>query len=305
MKNVMNNILRNSGMSDSLSKPEPIQCDHCGNDKPQIQIEHPFGKGMRWVSCACECEVQARNEFKRDQEAAQKRIRINRALKLSSAMDDIQSMTFENFRMRDGSQSAHKEVVNAVDNFDKRGKLGVFIFGETGNGKSHITASGGNALIKRGYAVIYITEKDLFGRLQATRNFNNAETFQEIMGACLDADLLIWDDFMSSQKLSNDEKDWTFQIVNGRERANKPIWYTSNITPLEFQNDLTPYKLDDKGRTWWRILGNSECIHNQASNHRKAYATARAMGISVEEYEKKIRRNGNETNKRNGISPRD
>ncbi|WP_252989987.1 ATP-binding protein [Sporosarcina newyorkensis] len=287
MKNVMNNILRNSGMSASSSKPDPIQCEHCGKDKPQIQIEHPFGKGLRWVSCACECEVKARNDFKRDQEARQKRIRIDRALKLSSAMDDIKSMTFENFLVRNGVQSAYEEVMNAVENFEQRGKLGIFIFGETGNGKSHVTASGGNALIKAGYAVIYITEKDLFSRLQATRNFNNAETFQEIMGACLDADLLIWDDFMSSQKLTNDEKDWTFQIINGRERANKPIWMTSNITPQEFESSDIAYKLDDKGRTWWRIIGNMNCVLNEADNYRKSKAMARALNISVEDYERR------------------
>lgn len=287
MENMMNNILRNSGMSDSSSKPEPIQCDHCGQDKPQIQIEHPFKKEMRWVSCACQCEVDARNEFKRDQENRQKRIRIDRALKLSSAMEDIKSMTFSNFRMRDGAEPAYQEVLDAIQNFESRGKQGVFIFGETGNGKSHITASGGNALIEEGYAVIYITEKDLFSRLQATRNFNNPETFQEIMGACLDADLLIWDDFMSSQRLSNDEKDWTFQIINGRERANKPIWMTSNITPQEFESGEVAYKLDDKGRTWWRIIGNMNCVLNTAGNYRKSKAMARALGISVEEYERR------------------
>lgn len=195
-------------------------------------------------------------------------------------------MTFQNYKKRKGAENAYKEVVDAVKNFDERKKQGVFIFGETGNGKSHLTAAGGNELINRGYAVIYITEKDLFSRLQATKNFKNEESFQEIMGACLDADLLIWDDFMSSQRLTNEEKDWIFQIVNGRERANKPIWYTSNITPDEFQSDAIAYKLDDKGRTWWRIVGNNNCVFNQAMNYRKSTAMAKAMGISVEEYER-------------------
>lgn len=283
----MENILTNSGMSNSLDKPDPIPCEVCGLDKPQTQVEHPFKKVMTWVYCVCPCVTASNEAFKRDQDSKEKRIKINRALKLSSAMDDIKAMTFENYKIRPGTESAHKEIRSAVDKFDARGRLGVFIFGETGNGKSHITAAGGNELIEKGYAVIFIAEKDLLSRLQATRNFNNKESFGEIMNACLEADLLIWDDFMSSQRLSLDEKDWIFQIVNGRERANKPIWYTSNITPVEFQSEETPYKLDDKGRTWWRILGNSECIYNQATNHRKAYAMARALDVSVEEYERK------------------
>src|SRR5699024_10467300 len=140
------------------------------------------------------------------------------------AMEDIKSMTFENYQKRNGTNEAYQEIRDAVNNFKERGKLGSFIFGETGNGKSHLTAAGGNELIKQGYAVIFITEKDLFSRLQATKNFRNEESFQEIMGACLEADLLMWDDLMSSQSLSPDEKGCIFQIKIGRERANNPTW---------------------------------------------------------------------------------
>ena len=275
----MNNILKKAGMSDSLDKPEPIQCDKCGEDKPQTQVEHPFTNKMHWVHCACPCEIKEMEDMKEWQKKHAKRVRINRLLKLSSAMDDIKSMTFDNYQSRSGTEESFKEVRHAIDNFEERGKLGVFIFGETGNGKSHLTAAGGNELIKKGYAVIYITEKDLFSRLQATKNFRNEESFQEIMGACLDADLLIWDDFMSTQRLSAEEKDWIFQIINGRERANKPIWATSNITPEEFESDEIAYKLDDKGRTWWRIIGNMNCVFNRATNYRKERAIKRAKGM--------------------------
>lgn len=266
-------------MSSSLDKPEPIKCDTCSEDKPQIQVEHPFNKKMHWVHCACPCEIKEMEDFKRDQAGKAKRIKIERLLKLSSAMDDIKSMTFENYQDRTGTSESHKEIRDAVDRFVEREKLGVFIFGETGNGKSHLTAAGGNELIEQGYAVIYITEKDLFSRLQATKNFRNEESFQEIMGACLEADLLIWDDFMSSQKLSDEEKDWMFQVINGRERANKPIWITSNITPDEFQSDEIAYKLDDKGRTWWRLMGNMNAVFNRATNYRKERAIRRAKGL--------------------------
>ena len=289
MENAMNKILAHSGMSNSTSKEPPKQCRFCGKDEEQVQIKHPFKDALHWVSLACPCEAIERQRERDEQATRERRTRISRALKLSSAMDDIKSMTFDNFKMREGSNSSYKEIVSAVRNFDERKRQGVFIFGETGNGKSHLTAAGGNELIKRGYAVIYITEKDLFGRLKATNNFKNPETFGEIMNACLDADLLIWDDFMSSQKLSDDERDWIFQIINGRERANKPIWMTSNLTPAEFQSGDIAYRLDNKGRTWWRIIGNMDSVWNQALNYRKSKAMAKALEISIEEYEKGVR----------------
>lgn len=279
MEQAMKNILKKAGMSDSLDKPDPIECGKCKEDKPQTQVKNPFNGRLQWVHCACPCEIKEMEDFKRDQANNAKRIKIERLLKLSSAMDDIKSMTFDNFNMRKGAEESHKEIRHAVDNFSEREKLGVFVFGETGNGKSHLTAAGGNELIEQGYAVIYITEKDLFNRLKATNDFRNKESFQEIMGACLEADLLIWDDFMSSQNLRPDEKDWLFQIINGRERANKPIWITSNITPKEFESDSIAYKLDDKGRTWWRILGNMNAVFNKATNYRKERAIKRAKGL--------------------------
>lgn len=284
----MDQMLMNLGMSNSTSKPMPIQCNVCGIDLPQEQIEHPFKKELRWVICACPCKVAANKKFWEDQEQAKKRDRITKALKLSSSMDDIKSMRFDNYVMRKGSESAYQEVQDAIRDFEVRGKLGVFIFGETGNGKSHLTAAGGNQLIAKGHSVIFITEKDLFNRLTATKNFRNPETFGEIMNACLDADLLIWDDFMSSQKLNDDERDWMFQIVNGRERANKPIWITTNLTPVEFSNDATALRLDDKGRIWWRLMGNMNCIYNRAANYRKVKANSRALGMSEEDYEASI-----------------
>src|SRR5699024_10275725 len=111
------------------------------------------------------------------------------------------------------------------------------------------------------------TEKDLLNRLQATKNFNNHETFSEVMGACIKADLLVWDDFLSSTTLNGHEKDWIFQIVNGRERASRPIWFTSNLTPKEIQSTQIETVLDKKGRTWWRILDNTIPIHNEATNY--------------------------------------
>lgn len=269
----------------SEGKPDSISCEKCGKDKPMTQIDHPFSKQKRWVHCACPCQIKKLNDFKEEQSRKAKQIKIERMLKISSELNSIKSLTFTNFVDRKGTDRVKQFVLDAVNNFEERERKGLFIFGETGNGKTHLTAAGGNELIKKGYAVIFITEQDLFKRLDATKNFKNEESFNEIMNACIGADLLIWDDFLSSQTLNKDERNYIFQVVNGRERANKPIWFTSNVSEREFSNDSTAYRLDDKGRTWWRIIGNSDCVMNTATNRRKSIAMAQALGISVEDYE--------------------
>lgn len=284
-QNPMGKVLTMAGMSNSGHKPDAPICEHCGEEKKLKEMEHPIIKGeMRWVPIACECEIKAIDDFREEQKQKEKQNRIRKILKLSSELDDMRSKTFDNFIDREGTENAKKAVLESVENFESN-KKGLFIFGETGNGKTHLTSAGGNELIKKGYAVIFITEKDLFKRLEATKNFRNEESFQEIMSACMEADLLIWDDFFSSQKLSPEERDYIFQITNGRERSNKPIWFTSNLTPDEMGSDDMAFQIDDRGRTWWRILSNTKAVYNRGKNRRKATVMAEALGVSLEDYE--------------------
>lgn len=289
MKHLISQALSHIPMSDCGSKPEPVYCPHCGKEKRQVLREIPL-IGKRWTVIACECEIKRLEDFKREQELKRKKERIIHALKLSSTLDEIKKLTFENLKMRHGLEKAYEEVVDAVKRFEDRKELGILILGESGSGKSHLTAAGGNELIKRGYSVIFLTEKDLLTRLKSAQDYRNKESFQEIMDACLTADLLIWDDFLSSQKLSDEERDWIFQIFNGRERGGRPIWATSNLTVEEFESPSMPYILDDKGRTWWRIVGNMNVVVNRATNYRRAKAEARVLGIDVDEYDRRLRK---------------
>lgn len=262
--------------SNSTSKPK---CPLCGKDKPRVEVPHPFENKMTTVIAACPCEIKEQEDFERHQKAQKKKRKIERILKMSSELDNIKNLTFDNYLNRDGNEYVIEEVKKAVTNFDELDGMGLFIFGISGNGKTHATAAGGNALLKQGYSVIFLTEKDLLNRLKATNNFYNHETFGEVMSAAINADLLVWDDFLSSTRLSGDEKDWIFQIINGRERAGKPIWFTSNLTPEEFQSNEIETVLDPKGRTWWRILNNTVSVLNRASNYRKEQVMKRVKGI--------------------------
>lgn len=269
-------IMWESMASDSISKPK---CPICGEDKPRVEVKHPFKDEMTEVVAACPCEIKELEAFERHQKMKEKKRKIDRILKMSSELDQIRDLTFDNYFDREGNEHVIKEVKNAVSNFEELQGMGLFIFGVSGNGKSHATAAGGNELIKQGYSVIFLTEKDLLNRLKATNNFHNHETFSEVMSASVKADLLVWDDFLSSTRLSGDEKDWIFQIINGRERAGKPIWFTSNLTPEEFQSKDIETVLDPKGRTWWRILNNTTPVLNRATNYREKQVMKRVKGM--------------------------
>ncbi|MEH6917496.1 ATP-binding protein, partial [Priestia megaterium] len=275
-------------ITDSISennKPMPITCEYCGKERPLLFKDIPL-KGKRWVNAACPCIEVRENEFLERQVQEETNRKIRQFLRLSSSIEELRDYNFNNLKVRSGMETAYKKVQQFVENFKDNGKLGLLIFGESGNGKTHLTASGANELLKRGRSVIFLTEKDLLSRLKETNNFNNEERFFEIMNACVCADLLVWDDFLSSQRLSQNEKDLIFQIVNGRERANRSIWFTSNLTEEEFIKSKYAKVLDDKGRTWSRIVGNTIPVFNKASDYRKLRALARLNNQSIEEIEK-------------------
>lgn len=263
----------------ALNSTKASHCPICKQEKETIQVKHPFKDEMTTVTPICKCENDEYVKFKEEQDDKKEQRKINHILKMSSDLAAIKEFTFDNYEVREGNEVVVSEIKKAVNNFDNNEGRGIFIFGVTGNGKSHITAAGGNELLKRGYSVIFLTEKDLLNRLKATNNFNNHETFSDVMRAATSADLLVWDDFLSSNKLSSDEKDWIFQIINGRERAKKPIWYTTNMTAKQFNDGVAEFVLDSKGRTWWRILANVDAIYNKSSNYRKVKVMNRVKGL--------------------------
>ncbi|MDN4862792.1 ATP-binding protein [Priestia megaterium] len=275
-------------ITDSISeknKPTPLTCEYCGKERPLLFIRDIALIGDKWVNAACSCIEVRENEFLKRQVQKETNRKTRQFLRLSSSIEELREYSFNNLKVRSGMETALKKVQQFVEHFEDNGKLGLLIFGESGNGKTHLTASGANELLKQGYSVIFLTEKDLLSRLKETNNFNNEERFFEIMNACVHADLLIWDDFLSSQRLTQNEKDLIFQVVNGRERANKSIWFTSNLTEEEFIKDKYAKVLDDKGRTWSRIVGNTIPIINKAGDYRKLRAIARLNNLSIEEIE--------------------
>lgn len=194
MKIIMLNKITNSlPITDSISennKPTPITCEYCGKERPILFKDIPL-KGKRWVNAACPCIEVRENEFLERQVQEETNRKIHQFLRLSSSIEELRDYNFNNLKVRSGMETAYKKLQQFVEHFEDNGKLGLLIFGESGNGKTHLTASGANELLKRGYSVIFLTEKDLLSRLKETNNFNNEERFFEIMNACVHADLLV------------------------------------------------------------------------------------------------------------------
>ena len=103
-------------------------------------------------------------------------------------------------------------------------KVGVFIIGPCGTGKSHIAQALGHAAVRIGHDVLFTTQSKMLSQLNAARAINGYERhFAKITGV----DLLIIDDFgLKPLKPAQDED---FHDVISERYERKSTIVTSNL----------------------------------------------------------------------------
>ncbi|OGG61571.1 chromosomal replication initiator protein DnaA [Candidatus Kaiserbacteria bacterium RIFCSPHIGHO2_02_FULL_49_34] len=133
---------------------------------------------------------------------------------------------FESFVVGPFNQLAHAAAKAVVE------RPGIvynplFIYGQTGHGKTHLTQAVGNSLKKRGLKVFYVTSErfavDYFNAIQS----GNANKFKDTYRAY---DAIIIDDiqFLSYKDKTQEE---LFHLFNAFHDLNKQIVFSSDIHP--------------------------------------------------------------------------
>src|SRR5699024_557365 len=102
--------------SNSINNPT---CPICGGDKPKVQVKHPFKDEMTEVVAACPCEIEELEAFEKHQKMKEKKRKINRILKMSSELEKIKELTFDNYTVGNGNEYVIQEVKNAVNNLSE------------------------------------------------------------------------------------------------------------------------------------------------------------------------------------------
>lgn len=109
---------------------------------------------------------------------------------------------------------------------------GIVMRGGTGLGKTHLSLSIANEVIKKGYSVIYGSVLDIFGKAER-EHFGNKErtTLETILGV----DLLILDD-IGAEFESKFYNSLFYNIINNRMNASKPTIISTNCDLGELLN---------------------------------------------------------------------
>lgn len=270
MNNVVGENLTN------FPSDEGYNCPHCDKFIPKREVVF-FGK-KSIVQPRCECEWN-NYQAKIKQMAEYERIRkIEQLFSISNMGERLQIASFDNFQLRFGAETAFKETRKYALGFENF-HVSLLLWGDPGNGKSHLAAAVANELSKKGKIVVFQSVPELLERIRKTFNRNHAESEQEIMFALQNCDLLILDD-IGSEKITDWVSDVLFRIIDGRYRRKAHTFYTSNLKPSELAT-----RLDDKGRIYDRILETTLPIQNKATSFREQQAKERFENYRRGEFE--------------------
>jgi DNA replication protein DnaC len=205
-------------------------CDKCGNKRfvvDQAGNLHPCahcGVAHRW--------------------------RVQSVANFSSRNRFTESQTFVTFRTDvDGQESAVlRRCLRTAEKFAEApdGKW-LVIWGERGNGKSHLCAAVDNHLREAGVAVIFVTAPDLFAALRRSMDLDRTteqESYSGRMRTFKEAQALILDD-LGAETSSAWSEGVLFEILDFRYRNRLPTMIASNVPPEHFDPRLAS-RMQDK-----------------------------------------------------------
>ncbi|EJR02020.1 hypothetical protein II7_05823 [Bacillus cereus MSX-A12] len=261
---VMTRIVNTSACNEET---EGYTCEHCNKYIAAITVEVPQLRIKNKILPTCECVVEREEAKIREAQNFAKKREIEKLFSISNLGERFSKSTFESFLDRNGSETAYKIAMKYVKTFKEWNGESLMIWGDPGNGKTHLAAAIVNELSKKGYIVVFQSVPELLQRIRSTFNSENKENETQIMRALLECDLLILDD-IGAEKTTEWVEEKLFNIIDGRYRKELPTLYTSNLQPKELQNQVGK-------RSYDRMVETSLTVENKAESYRREIAKQR------------------------------
>lgn len=128
-----------------------------------------------------------------------------------------------------------------------KGSQSLLLYGKTGLGKTHLSLAMANAVIDKGYHVLYGSAYNLLADIERER-FNKQQFEESPERLVLDADLLIIDD-LGAEFNSKFNKAAIYNIINTRELTGSPTIISTNLMYDEIAREYDE-------RVYSRIMGS-------------------------------------------------
>lgn len=241
---------------------------YCAKCNTPLQSAINFGGRVLNMPIACKCQLLEYDRNKKAKELQEHEVEIEKLREFGFNNKFYLDCTFQNDDKANPQISTLAK--NYVENFKqfKHNGLGMLFYGNTGTGKTFISACIGNALIEQEYSVYMSSIADLINLM--TKNYGNYR--QEVLENLSKADLLILDDLgteniLTADTSSSKQKEFlelTYKIIDSRYLTKKPLIVSTNYDAHILQN---PPTLDIK-RIFERITERCRPVLMNGANRR-------------------------------------
>lgn len=208
-----------------IIKDDIAYCTRCGVAKQRyITIN---GNDVK-VWKKCECELSEYRKLEKQLAIQAHQLKVDKIKEKGLREDKLKKFTFDNDDGRNeaGSRIAKKFCENWED--AKKRNIGLHFYGDTGNGKTFFAGCIANYLVEKEVKVAFTS----IIRIEEQIKSGNPDILLELSK---DYDLLILDD-VGTERDTPYMIEKTYEIINSRYLADKPIIVTSNFTKSEFSN---------------------------------------------------------------------
>lgn len=197
---------------------------HCEKCKQPTQTEVEFLGTKKIVRCICKCksdEIEAQKNKERQDEILRKK-------RFCFQNEEMIGWNFDNDDRQ--NEKLSDAMQNYVENFEtfRESGMGLLLYGSVGTGKTYYASCIANALLEKGYSVIFRTFKQL------ERGLWNAEDKEYYMNELNRYSLLILDD-LGAERDSKYMSDIVFDIIDSRYKSGLPFIVTTNLTADEIK----------------------------------------------------------------------
>ena len=283
MQEVLNNLINkmDQNMLNSHNENTYIKngLKHCGkcNEPLQTIINHPFTGEDRIVNCICKCKVDEMKKEEEERRNCERQREIEKLQRNSLLGDRYKNTSFDNTITgeNDMFDQAYKRCKNYCEVSSKvlENGYGIYIYGNSGTGKTHLTACMVNELIKQHRPTLFTNFFEISQIIRGT--FNSSKNNEiDMIEKISNIDFLFIDDLGTEKVTKNGEDNWLqekiFEILNKRYNNKKPTVFTSNYSLEELINarglmEKTVDRILEMSSLILKIEGESHRIKNRSN----------------------------------------
>lgn len=240
LKNLMDQNLLNLAkievQDDEYEKDDVIYCKKCNT--PRTTVVELFGT-KKVVRCICKCQKEKRDKEEKMQKEIERQVRLSKLQEASLLSDRYKNVTFDNCITGENKSfdvafnRCRKYCENSSEILEKG--YGIYLWGDKGTGKTHLTSCMANELIKQYKQVLFTNFFEISKSIRATFRGNGNEI--DLINKIANVDFLFIDDLGTEKVTKEGEDTWLqdkiFEVINKRYNNMKPTIFTSNYSLQE------------------------------------------------------------------------